>query len=65
SIDQDIYLEIIDEYINYFNIEIGKIDVRAEALAWSIGRGARSGRVAWQYITDLAARTKTRLVTKG
>ena len=65
SIDQDTYLEMIDEYIHYFNIEVGKINVRAEALAWSIGRGARSGRVAWQYITDLAARTKTRLVTKN
>ena len=65
SIDQDTYLEMIDEYINYFNIKIGKIDVRAEALAWSIGRGARSGRVAWQYITDLAARTNTRLTLKG
>ena len=65
SIDQDTYLEMIDEYINYFNIKIGKIDVRAEALAWSISRGARSGRVAWQYITDLAARTNTRLFTKG
>ena len=64
SIDQDTYLEMIDEYINYFNIKVGKINVRAEALAWSVGRGARSGRVAWQYITDLAARTKTRLVTK-
>ena len=61
SIDQDTYLEMIDEYINYFKIKIGKIDARAEALAWSIGRGARSGRVAWQYITDLAARTNTRL----
>ncbi len=65
SIDQDTYLEMIDEYIKYFNIKIGKIDVRAEALAWSIGRGARSGRVAWQYITDLAARTNTRLTLKG
>jgi len=52
---------MIDEYIDYFNIKVSKIDVRAEALAWSIGRGARSGRVAWQYITDLAARTNTRL----
>jgi predicted AAA+ superfamily ATPase len=65
SIDQDTYLEMIDEYINYFNIKVGKIDVRSEALAWSIGRGARSGRVAWQYITDLAARTNTRLTLKG
>ena len=65
SIDQDTYLEMIDEYMNYFNIKAEKIDVKSEALAWSIGRGARSGRVAWQYITDLAARTKTRLFTKG
>ena len=65
SIDQDIYLEMIDEYINYFNIQAGEIDIKSEALAWSIGRGARSGRVAWQYITDLAARTSTRLISKG
>ena len=65
SIDQDTYLEMIDEYINYYKIKAGDIDIRGEALAWSIGRGARSGRVAWQYITDLAARTNTRLTSKG
>jgi predicted AAA+ superfamily ATPase len=62
SIDQDTYLEMIDAYIDYFNIKAGDIDTRAEALTWSISRGARSGRVAWQYIIDLAARTNTRLV---
>jgi predicted AAA+ superfamily ATPase len=61
SIDQDTYIEMIDTYIEYFNIKAGDIDTRAEALTWSIGRGARSGRVAWQYIIDLAARTNTRL----
>ena len=61
SIDQETYIEMVDEYINHFNIKADKIDVRAEALAWSVGRGARSGRVAWQFITDLAARTKTSL----
>ncbi len=61
SINQDIYLEMVEQYIRYFNILVGDIDVRSESLAWSIGRGARSGRVAWQYITDLAARTKTPL----
>ena len=65
SIDQDTYLEMVDKYINYYNIKAGDIDVRGEALAWSIGRGARSGRVAWQYITDLAARTNTRLTSEG
>ena len=61
SIDQETYLEMIHEYINFFNIKINNIDVKHEALAWSIGRGSRSGRVAWQFIIDLAARTKTSL----
>ena len=64
TIDQDTYLTMVDEYVNYYNIKPGKIDVRHEALAWSVGRGSRSGRVAWQFITDLAARTKTRLNIK-
>ena len=65
SIDQDTYLEMVDKYIDYFNIKASGIDTKSEALAWSVGRGARSGRVAWQYITDLAARTNTRLTSKG
>ncbi|MDC1383536.1 ATP-binding protein [Candidatus Puniceispirillum sp.] len=61
SIDQDTYLEMVDGYIKFYNIKTGSIDVRQEALAWSIGRGSRSGRVAWQFITDLAARSKISL----
>lgn len=61
SIDQDTYLEMIDEYVKFYNIKKDGIDIRHEALAWSVGRGSRSGRVAWQFITDLAARTKTSL----
>jgi predicted AAA+ superfamily ATPase len=64
SIDQDTYLDMIDEYVRFYNIKAGDIDIRHEALAWSVGRGSRSGRVAWQFITDLAARTKTRLSGK-
>ena len=65
TIDQDTYLEMIDKYIRYFNIKADDIDTRAQALAWSMSRGARSGRVAWQYIIDLAARTNTRLAQKN
>ncbi|MDA7766088.1 ATP-binding protein [Alphaproteobacteria bacterium] len=61
SIDQDTYLKMIDEYIKFYNIKADDIDIKHEALAWSVGRGSRSGRVAWQFITDLAARTKTSL----
>ena len=61
SIDQDTYLEMINEYIKFYNIKADDINIQHEALAWSVGRGSRSGRVAWQFITDLAARTKTSL----
>ena len=61
SIDQDTYLEMIDEYVKFYNIKADGIDIKHEALTWSVGRGSRSGRVAWQFITDLAARTKTSL----
>lgn len=61
SIDQDVYLEMIDGYVSHFGINVQNIDVRHEALSWSVGRGARSGRVAWQFIVDLAARTETKL----
>ncbi len=52
---------MIDEYVKFYNIKADGIDIKHEALTWSVGRGSRSGRVAWQFITDLAARTKTSL----
>ena len=65
SIDQETYIEMVKEYVNFFNIKIDGIDVKHEALAWSVGRGSRSGRVAWQFIIDLAARTKTSIQLKN
>ena len=65
SIDQETYIEMVNEYVNFFNIKIDGINVRHEALAWSVGRGSRSGRVAWQFIIDLAARTKTSIQLKN
>ena len=59
SIDQDTFFEIIEGYVSHFGIDADKADVRREALAWSMERGSRSGRVAWQFIIDLAARTET------
>ena len=52
---------MVDAYVAHFGISIADGDLHAEALAWSMERGARSGRVAWQFILDLAARTKTPL----
>ncbi len=56
--DQDEYLAMIEAYVTYFNVHI-KIDpavLRAQALEWATTRGARSGRVAWQFVQDLAGR---------
>jgi uncharacterized protein len=53
---QDEYLEMIRGYCNAYGLEISDDDLRAEAIEWQATRGARSGRVAWQFFTDLAAR---------
>ena len=53
---QDAYLEMIRGYSDAYGIEISDADLRAEAIEWQQTRGSRSGRVAWQYITDLAGR---------
>ena len=54
--DQDEYLAMIQGYCDAYGIEIAPEDLRAEAIEWQATRGARSGRVAWQYVTDLAGR---------
>ncbi|MEL6645268.1 MAG: ATP-binding protein [Pseudomonadota bacterium] len=53
---QDDYLAMIRGYCDAFGITISDEDLRAEAIEWQATRGARSGRVAWQYVTDLAGR---------
>jgi predicted AAA+ superfamily ATPase len=53
---QDDYLEMVSAYAEHFGIEITPETLRAEALEWSTTRGSRSGRVAWQFIVDLAGR---------
>ena len=53
---QDDYLEMIRGYCAAYGVEVGEDRLRAEAIEWQATRGARSGRVAWQYFTDLAGR---------
>ncbi|HEU0221566.1 MAG TPA: ATP-binding protein [Paracoccaceae bacterium] len=53
---QDEYLAMIRRYVEAFGIAIAEAELRAEAIEWQQTRGARSGRVAWQYVTDLAGR---------
>jgi len=51
---QDEYLAMVAAYADHFGLKLPKDELSARALAWSAGRGARSGRVAWQFIQDLA-----------
>jgi predicted AAA+ superfamily ATPase len=54
--DQDQFLAMIRGYCDAFGVDINDADLRAEAIEWQATRGSRSGRVAWQYFTDLAGR---------
>ncbi|WP_018900076.1 ATP-binding protein [Rhizobium sp. 2MFCol3.1] len=58
---QDDYLTMIDGYAAHFKLPLDRETLHAEALEWATTRGARSGRVAWQYIQDLAGRKRIAL----
>ncbi|MFZ5709039.1 MAG: ATP-binding protein [Pseudomonadota bacterium] len=60
---QDEYLAMIRGYCDAWGIAIPEAELRAEAIEWQATRGARSGRVAWQYFTDLAGRRGVALGT--
>lgn len=53
---QDEYLAMIQGYCTQYGVEIDAATLRAEAIEWQATRGGRSGRVAWQFFTDLAGR---------
>jgi uncharacterized protein len=58
---QDDYLEMVSGYADYHGIAVDPESLRAEALEWATTRGSRSGRVAWQFLQDLAGRMGKRL----
>jgi predicted AAA+ superfamily ATPase len=55
---QEDYLTMVDGYADHFKLSVDRQKMHAEALEWATTRGARSGRVAWQYIQDLAGRMR-------
>jgi len=61
NIDQDTYFAIVEGYAAAGGLDISPAELRALAAEWSMTRGARSGRVAWQFIQDLAGRLGRRL----
>jgi len=58
---QDEYLAMVDGYLAHYRIKHDAAELRREALEWATTRGARSGRVAWQYVQDLAGRLGVRM----
>ena len=51
---QDEYLAMVQGYADFYKLKATPEELRKRALAWALTRGARSGRVAWQFIQDLA-----------
>lgn len=57
--DQEQYLNIVEYWLSYFGIEEMSRSAREAALQWALGRGSRSGRVAWQFARDWSGKQKT------
>ena len=45
---------MVEGYAAHYKLKLGKEELRKQALAWAMGRGNRSGRVAWQFIQEIA-----------
>jgi uncharacterized protein len=58
---QDEFFAMIEGYADHFKLKISREELRAAAVEWSVTRGSRSGRVAWQLIQDIAGRLGQRL----
>jgi predicted AAA+ superfamily ATPase len=59
--DQETFFSMVDGYATAYRLPITREELHAKANEWSVTRGARSGRVAWQFIQDLAGQLSVRL----
>ena len=53
---QDVFFAMVEGYARRYGLEVDRDQLQAEAREWQVTRGSRSGRVAWQFIQDLAGR---------
>ena len=58
---QEEYLEMVKGYCAHFGVKLPPDELEREALEWSTTRGSRSGRVAWQFVQELAGRHRVKL----
>lgn len=56
NINQDTFFAMVQAYADHFELGIAPDQLRAEAKEWSVTRGSRSGRVAWQFVQEVAGR---------
>ena len=61
---QDEYLAMVRGYCSHFGIKVDDEALEREALEWSTTRGSRSGRVAWQFVQELAGRLGVKLTAQ-
>ena len=61
NVDQQTYFEIVEGYVRRYGLEVDGAELKREANEWAVTRGSRSGRVAWQFIQNLAGRLGKRL----
>jgi predicted AAA+ superfamily ATPase len=59
--DQDTFFAMIEGYAASFALPIGEDELRRAAVEWSVTRGGRSGRVAWQFVQEIAGRLGVRI----
>jgi predicted AAA+ superfamily ATPase len=59
--DQETFFAMVEGYAARYSLDMAPDQLRAEAKEWAITRGARNGRVAWQFIQDLAGRQGVKL----
>ncbi|MGY9055006.1 MAG: DUF815 domain-containing protein, partial [Alphaproteobacteria bacterium] len=58
---QDVYFAMVEGYATAFELELEPEQLRRDAAEWAVTRGSRSGRVAWQFVQDMAGRMGRRL----
>ncbi|MCW8084447.1 ATP-binding protein [Sabulicella glaciei] len=54
--DQPTFFAMIEGYARAMDLPVETSELRAAAVEWSVTRGGRSGRVAWQFVQDMAGR---------
>jgi len=59
--DQDTFFAMIEGYANHYKLGVPIESLRKQAIEWSVTRGSRSGRVAWQFIQEVAGQLGKKL----